>query len=292
MSHAVPVWDTRYPDRDRLRAEALCVAECFRDQLLEVIPRTEIRGIYFKGSAVKRWDSPLDYVPEVSDVDMHLWFHDDAAWTRHLGTVHQALEVSAGVEVLFASRMASPLHQPRPQLVILNKMMAEIEGFAHSPQSTVMALYGEDYPRGDYGNPDAIRRQDAANLAYESGWVDKMPLQLVDRPGRYLREATRVLSWRISPIGSRVLHVSGLDTERAWSMNRTKVAMALRDCGFASLADDYIAYYLSMWDYFLSGFADSDAARAAIERAVRLLTESGDVGRKWLAANPGPEASQ
>ena len=268
------------------------MAECFRDRLLEVIPRTEIRGIYFKGSAVKDWETPLDYVPEVSDVDMHIWFHDDAAWPRYLGTVHQALEVSAGVEALFAARMAHPLHEPRPQLVILNKMMAEIEGFVHSPQSTVVVLYGEDYPKGDYTDSDAIRRQDAGNLAYESGWVDKMPLQLVDRPGRYLREATRALSWRITPIGPRVLHVSGLDTERAWNMNRTKVAMALRDRGFASLADDYIAYYLAMWDYFLSGFADSGPARAAIERAVRLLTESGDVGRKWLAANPGPEAAQ
>ena len=291
MSSTLPGWDARYPDRGRLRSEALCMAECFRDRLIEVIPRAEVRGIYFKGSAVKDWESPLDYVPEVSDVDMHIWFHDDAAWPKHLGTVHQALEVSAGVEALFAARMAHPLHQPRPQLVILNKMMAELEGFSHSPQSTVKVLYGEEYPKGDYSDSDAIRRQDAGNLAYESGWVDRMPLQLVDRPGRYLREATRTLSWRISPIGSRVLHVSGLDTERAWNMNRTKVAVSLRDRGFASLADDYIAYYVSMWDYFLSGFADSGAARSGIEYAVRLLMESGEAGRKWLAANPGPEAS-
>ena len=119
-----------------------------------------------------------------------------------------------------------------------------------------------------------------------------MPLHLVDKPGRYLREATRVLSWRISPIGSRVLHISGLDTEQAWSMNRTKVAMALRDRGFASLADDYTAYYLSLWDYFLSGFTDSDAARSAIENAARLLTESAEMGRRWLAANASAEADQ
>ena len=244
----------------------------------------EVRGIYLKGSAAKRWESPLDYVPEISDVDMHLWFHDDAAWPRYLGTVRQALDVSAGVEARFAARIARPLHEPRPQLIVMNKMMAEIEGFVHSPRSTVTVLYGEDYPKGDYSDPDSIRRQDSARLVDEGGWVDSMPLHLVDKPGRYLREATRVLSWRISPIGSRVLHISGLDTGQAWGMNRTKVAMALRDRGLDSLADDYTAYYLSLWDYFLSGFTDSDAARSAIENAARLLTESAELGRQWIAA--------
>ena len=50
-----------------------------------------------------------------------------------------------------------------------------------------------------------------------------------------------------------------------------------------------VVYYLSLWGYFLSGFADSDAARSAIERAARLLTSSAELGREWLAANPGPE---
>ena len=62
-------------------------------------------------------------------MDMHLWFHDDDAWPRYLGTVRQALDVSAGVEARFAARIAHPLHEPRPQLIVMNKMMAEHEGF-------------------------------------------------------------------------------------------------------------------------------------------------------------------
>ncbi len=286
MGHTLPKWDSRYPDSDRLRMEAECLAECFRDQLLYLIPEGEIRAIYLKGSVVKRWESALDYVPEVSDVDMHVWFHDDAAWSKYLDTVPQALEIQRGVEARFAARISQPLHEPRPQLIVMNKMMAELEDFLHSPRSIVRVLYGENYPEADYSGSASMRRHDSTRLVYEAGWVDKMPLHLVDKPGRYLREALRVVSWRVSPTGPRVLHISGLDTEQAWSINRTRVTLALRDLGLTSLADGYTAFYLSSWDYFLSGFTDSDAGRSAIEAAARVLTENAEIGRQWLAANP------
>ncbi len=286
MSHAPPTWGSRHPDRDTLRREAECLAECFRDQLLALIPGGAIRAIYLKGSVVKPWESPLDYVPEVSDVDMHIWFRDDAAWPMYLGTMPQALEVQAGVEARFAARVPRPLHEPRPQLIVMNKMMAEHEGFLHSPRSTVKVLYGEEYPEANYSDSAGIRRHDANQLVGEAEWVDRMPLHLVDKPGRYLREALRQLVWRVSPAGPRVLHVYGLDTEQAWSMNRTGVTQELRDLGMASLADGYSTFYLSSWDYFLSGFTDSDAGRSAVQAAARVLTESADIGRQWLAANP------
>ena len=47
------------------------------EALLRQIPSSEVAGIYFKGSAQKRWDSPVDYVPEVSDVDIHVLLRDD-----------------------------------------------------------------------------------------------------------------------------------------------------------------------------------------------------------------------
>ena len=291
MIHALPKWDSRYPNRDTLRSEAECLAECFRYELLRLIPEGEIRAIYLKGSVVKPWESPLDYVPEVSDVDMHIWFHDDAAWPRYLGTVPQALDVQKGVEARFAARVPRSLHEPRPQLIVMNKMMAEHEGFLHSPRSTVSVLYGEEYPEADYRDSAVIRRHDAAQLVGEAAWVDRMPLHLVDKPGRYLREALRQVVWRVSPAGPRVLHVSGVDTERAWSMNRTRVTHALRDLGLVGLAGGYAAFYLSSWDYFLSGFTDSDAGRSAVQAAAQVLTESAEVGRRWLAANPDRAAT-
>ena len=144
-----PQRGTRFPDREQLRAEARCLAACVRDQLLELIPAGEIRGLYQTGSTVKLWESPLDYVPEVSDVDIHVSFRDDSAWRQHLDTVPQALAIQAGIEACFEERVARPIHHPRLQLIVMNKLMAEREGFVYAPQSTVVVLHGEPYPKDD-----------------------------------------------------------------------------------------------------------------------------------------------
>ena len=285
-----PEWSARYPSRDRLRAEVDCLAACFLEQLLESIPEGEIRGLYCKGSSNKAWESPLDYVPEVSDVDMHLWFHDDDAWRRYLQTVPQAMAILEGVEARFRARVPEPLHEPRPQLIVWNKIAAEREDVVHSPRSTVTVLYGEEYPKADYSEADAIRRHDANNLVHDSEWAMISGLDVVDKPGRYLWQALRPVTFRVSPAGPRVLHLLGLGTEDAWSMNRTRATAAMRERGLDGLADDYTGYYLSSWDYFLSGLKDTDAGRAAVAAAVRVLDRGAAIGREWLAANPEPAA--
>lgn len=286
MSYVPPQWDARFPDRDQLRAEVHCLASCVLAELLGQIPEGEIRGLYLKGSSIKAWESPLDYVPEVSDVDMHVWFRDDA-WQGYVDTVPQALKIQAGVEARFNARIARPLHHPRPQLIVMNKLMADLERFVHAPRSTVTVLYGETYPKADYGDPDAIRRNDSANLVETGAWVSQVPLQAIDRPGRYLREVLSRLVWRVSPVGPLVLHISGLDTEHVWSLNRTRVTAALRDLGLDYLADQYSGFYLAAWDYFLSSFTDISACRAAILAATRVLTEGAELGQQWPNANPG-----
>ena len=282
-------WDAHYPDPERLRHEVERVAELYVEALLEGIPKVAVRGIYLTGSANKQWDSPLDYVPQVSDVDLHVWFHDEHAWSRYLGSVSVAMEVQRQVELRYRADVNDPLHEPRPQLVVMNKMMAELSDLVFSPRSTVRVLYGEEYPESDYSDPDRIRRVDCGRLIEDETYVDALPLHVVDTPGRYIWEAMRPLVWRVSPTGPRVLHVSGVDTETAWSKNRTRVISMLREVGRCSLADSYEGYYLSAWDYFLSSYHDTDAARSAIEHAVQVLTEGADVARAWLAGNPTRE---
>ena len=90
----------------------------------------------------------------------------------------------------------------------------------------------------------------------------------------------------MAPSGPLVLHVLGLDTAHVWSLNRTRVTSALRDLGLGGLADAYRDFYLAAWDYYLSGFTDMNACRAAILAASRVLTEGGEHGRQWLESNP------
>ncbi len=285
-----PTWNGRYPDAGRLRGEVERLAECFVEALLDSIPRSEVRGIYLKGSATKRWDSPLDYVPEISDVDMHLWFHGDDTWRRHLGTLSQAMDVHRKVELRYRSKISQPIHEPRPQLIVMNKLMAEFDDFVFSPGSTVRVLFGEDYPEADYSDPDRIRLGDCRRLIENAEYLGVLPLQAVDKPGRYLWESLRALVWRVSPAGPRVLHVMGIETEEAWSLNRTGVVSNLRRLGQSSLADHYSGFYLSAWEYFLSGFKNTDAGRTAIGRGARVLSEASKVARTWLAGQPANAA--
>ena len=143
-------------------------------------------------------------------------------------------------------------------------------------------LFSEDIPAPDYSDVDAIRRYDAASLVEQGKWVGSMPLHLVDKPGRYVREGVRQLTFRVSPVCSRVLHISGVDTETSWSVNRTRGSSMLRDRGLIELADAYVTYYRSAWTFFLSGYADSDAGRSAIEAGSQVLAEGAELGRRWL----------
>ena len=286
MSQTSPGWSDRHPNRDQLRAETRCLAACVRDVLLAHVSEDEIRSIYLTGSTVKPWESPLDYVPEISDVDIHVSFHDDGAWRQHVDTGLRALEVQAATEACFEKRCPQAIHRPRPQLLVLNKLMAEREGFVYSPQSMVVVLYGEPYPKDDYGDLDAIRRHNAADLVERAAYAERVPLLAIDRPWTYSRDLLSQLTWRVSPVGPLVLHLSGFGTEHVWSLNRTHATAALQVLGLANLADPYRAFYLAAWEYYLSGFTDTNACRAAIASGTRVLSAGAEIAQQWLKGNP------
>lgn len=241
----LPTWDDGFPDPTRLRHEVMSMAQSYVEVLLELIPHSAVQGIYLKGSANKRWDSPIDYVPDISDVDLHIDFYHDDAWRAHFGTVAQAIEVQRRVESRYISKVKEPVHTPRPQLIVVNKVMAELDDFVPSPPSTVNTLYGLEYPAAEYSAPEAIRRGDSVRLVENSDYLTEFPMHLIDKPGKYTWNALRALILRVSPAGPRVLHISGIETERAWGMNRTEVLSALNEVGYSELARHYAEFYLA-----------------------------------------------
>ena len=280
----IPVWSSHYPDPGALKLEALHMVEAFTKVLLEEVPRSQIEGIYCKGSVLKDWDSPLDYVPELSDVDIHLLFRDDGAEEEYLGSIERALHIQAAVEERYLSKVPQPLHVPRPQLVILNRLLLD-EDYVPSPRNTVSVLYGKDTHDPDYSDPDGIRRTDCRRLLAEAEFLKRLPLQAVDRPAGYIRESLRVMSWRVSPTGPRALHVLGLPTEKAWSVNRTGAVALLRKMGEDALAQNYADYYLHAWEYYLSGHTDGSAGRSSLMAGAKVLGRGGEIGESWLAGH-------
>lgn len=276
-------WDEKYPEKKVLRKEITCMLEAFVGVLLEEIPESEIEGIYFKGSGQKEWDSPLDYVPEISDIDIHLLFSDDSVIEKYFQTTEQAIAIQSKVEKKYFSKTEKPVHVPRPQLVMLNPVLKE-EDFVPSPRNTISVLYGKDYPEPDGNVLKRLSRIDCQHLMDEEEFLTKFPLHVVDRPSKYLWQALRNLVWHISPIGSRVLSIKGVEYEKAWGINRTKIVALLEELGEHQLVQQYTQFYLIAWDYFLSQYKDTDAGRNAVVAGINALSRAIDIAKSLLSS--------
>lgn len=278
----LPAWNDGYPDRERLRHEVSRMTEAIVETLLDNIPNEEIRAIYLKGSAKKRWDTPIDYVPEASDLDVHVWFHDDK-WERSLFcNLEQAIAVQRDIEGRYGRKCSQPIHTPRPQVMIMNSLLRK-PGYMHSPPDSVKVLSGEDYPVADYSRADEIERYKCHDLLAFADIVDRYPYRVFDRPGKYLAELLRDLSYRVSPVGPIVLHLAGLDPMSVWSMNRTRVTRALEDIGERDLAETYVGYFLARWRWFLSRDNDLDALRDSVRTALEVLERAKSVANAHLS---------
>ncbi len=169
--------------------------------------------------------------------------------------------------------------------MILNELM-ELPEYMHSPSSTVEVLFGGDYPVADYTDLQTIRRSKCRDMLDHAEILRRFSLNVVDRPARYLSESLRVLNYRVSPAGPIVLHLSGVDTEEAWSMNRTLIVRTLYDIGQAELANPYVQYYLYRWKFFVSDYEDFDSARSAARAGIDVVQKrAASLAKTWLSAN-------
>ena len=59
-------------------------------------------------------------MPELSDVDVHVWLHGEDEIAADGISLDAALRVQAAIERAYAERVPEPLHLPRPQIILLN----------------------------------------------------------------------------------------------------------------------------------------------------------------------------
>ncbi len=92
-----------------------------------------IEYAYAKGSCVKDWESPIDYVPVLSDVDIHVKLWEGRSLFEGIEQPFKlGLDVSAEYEEEFLRIDPEPLHVPRTQIVILNPHFSEPDFFLPS----------------------------------------------------------------------------------------------------------------------------------------------------------------
>lgn len=248
------------------------------------IPLEDICGIYFKGSAQKQWESILDYVPEISDVDVHILFRKNEYQKKYLGTPEQTLDLQEHIEHIFYDKITEPLHVPRPQILVLNEFMKDRD-FVYSPVSAMTVLFGSELPPNPPDKLARIRAIDCEHLLQERKFLENYSMHIIDRPAKYLWQGLRSMVWHISPIGSRVLSLTGLRYETAWSMNRTRSVRTLREIGQCQLANEYAQFYIHCWKYFLSHYIDTNAGRDAIRAGIATLRLGVGFAERHQATN-------
>lgn len=240
----------------------------------------EIEYAYAKGSAVKRWDSPIDYVPEISDVDIHVHATNDEGIFHPPNDFNDAIQISEKYETRFHEMRQDALHMPRSQIMTINKL-EELVQYCPPHISDVHVLFGE--PKQEVLPPiDTIRKQDVTNLLKLEDYLEPIPRQVFDRAGHDLWYIIRAMTWRVSPSPVRLLSQTHDNPIDLWSWNRTRVEKELRDQNYDQIAGFYKGFYMSGWDLFLSEFKSMSAYRNVVTHGYYLLKQCMDEGKKFI----------
>jgi hypothetical protein len=267
---AEPAWDSRYPAREDLRRDVEGMIAAFIGAILLAYPPGAIAGITWKGSSLKPWGSPLDYVPELSDVDLHVLFEDDLPERAdYFKDLDSALDMQGRLEEGFRRRVPNPTHIPRIQMIVAN-VLHRMPAFVPSPAHTERTVYGRAEPLREVDRSHSRATASALMLEHEP-FLRGLPEDVSDKVAQHLWSVIRGMTWRVAPTAPRVLEALGMPYEEAWGMNRTGLHRALRAAGEETLAEAYAQFYLQGWRYFLSAYSEGEAARAAIGAGARVL---------------------
>ncbi|MHA1636711.1 MAG: hypothetical protein ACTSUB_01745 [Candidatus Thorarchaeota archaeon] len=230
---------------------------------------SRIRYAYAKGSSVKIWDSPIDYVPEISDVDIHFRFmeYEDMIFTEDPFT--QAMEISLAYEQKFQEKHPTALHLPRSQLNLLDLLMEEVE-YVPPRLADVRILIGnpKQIPPPSI---TVIRSLDLTNLQKLEPLLKNLPMSVVDRAGHDFWTIIRRMTWQVSPSPVRLLTQKHSDPLEVWSWNRTTIVNELNNQGLNRIADAYTGFYENGWKLYLSGFKDNHAYREIVTNGYKVL---------------------
>ena len=251
------------PDWSDLQKKARSDVEAALDAWVTVLRKdlsTRLRYAYTKGSALKKWETPIDYVPIISDVDIHIMLHDDDSFfSGSSESFDEALSLSTSYENEFLRLRPDHLHIPRSQIMTINKLASVLE-YVPPRSQDIRALVG-DMPNPIIQSDDDIRQIDRQNLMDYQEFIEPLPSRIFDRTGLDYWFIIRQMCWRVSPAPVRLLTQITENPLDVWSWNRTTIAKKLEFHDYFDIAEYYKNFYLYGWDLFLSEFTSSEAYR-------------------------------
>ncbi|MHA2356206.1 MAG: hypothetical protein ACXADC_13580 [Candidatus Thorarchaeota archaeon] len=222
--------------------------EVLRDELGD-----RIDYVYSKGSSMKNWDSPIDYVPVVSDVDIHILLKDDEDFFYGCEErFDAAMRLSQRFEDRFFELEPEPLHFPRSQLIHVNRYKNE-DSFVMPRVEDVQPLIGHP-PQEQLPSNDTIRQIDLKNLMELEEYIQWLPMGAMDRAGFDFWSLIRRMLWRVSPSPVRVITQTHDNAYEVWNWNRTKLSAYLLEMGLDEIEKFYREFYMAGWRLFISGY--------------------------------------
>ena len=239
-----------------------------------------IKYAYAKGSATKDWDSYIDYVPVLSDVDIHIKLFDHAQFLNDDTSFHEAVNISETYESRFIETNPNYFHLPRMQILKLDDIM-KIVDFIHPRESSIKVVYGKpEIPQKQIKSNDFIKQIDLKNLLLLEEFLQSLPMGMCEKTGYDLWSSARRMSWRVSPSPVRLLTQSSDDPLAFWDLNRTKIAEELEKHDYHLISESYKDFYYEGWISFMEGFTNSQSLRRLISNGFEVLKLCLEEGKK------------
>ena len=237
----------------KAKEDVLCAVEIWRNVLEETFgPR--LAYAYAKGSAMKNWKSPIDYVPVVSDLDMHIMMTDsDPLFPATSEGFASSIKVTQVYEDRFVEERKDHLHIPRAQVVHINPNLDD-PLFILPQVSDVHVMVGSPKD-SELPTIEDVRRADRKQILELAEYLEDLPRQVFDRVGLDFWTMLRRINWRVSPSPVRLLSQNHPSPLYVWKWNRTRILKELRANKYDVIADSYQNFYDVGWKLFLSKFA-------------------------------------
>jgi len=228
-----------------------------------------IEYAYTKGSATKQWDSCIDYVPILSDVDIHIKIHDHSKFFDDETSFYEAVSLPELYENKYIEMNPDYLHIPRIQIIVINRII-ELVDFVYPREHEIISLIGKPIL---LENPpiEKIKKHDLQNLLTLKEFLPTLSLSMIDRTGLELWTVIRRMNWKISPAPIRLLSQIHEDPLSLWALNRTKIVEELEKQKFHKIAEIYTEYYNQGWVAFRENFSNSHTLRKLISLGFEVL---------------------
>lgn len=240
----------------RARADVTSCISIWTELLEERFSKT-IEYAYCKGSAAKKWNSEIDYVPLLSDVDIHFRVREGSRPFPAGGQgIRAAIDMACDYEARFKEQNPRRLHLPRTQLMLLNDL--EKEPLYVPPRLTEAHIMRGEPTEKTPLSDERIREIDSIQLTSLGPYLEALPMSASDRTGLDWWTLIRQMNWRVSPSPVRLLSQLCEEPLAAWSWNRTRLCDELRSPGLNGIEESYRGYYLAGWQLFQSRLTGSE----------------------------------